>query len=276
MGQSQRLRYRELRSLFQLLGECTELGADPIAWRQHLVEQLPSLFGAQMGQLVEVKVVAPPFDEPFWLAPLVLLDSGWPTSSDRKPFDAHMETGRPEDGPHITPDLLRRRLKTVHWSGNPNRSAWLRSQFFNEYVKHAHQDDGLFAHQLIAPDRMRWVILNRAFGDRPFTTRELRLIAALNAELARLNGVRLSRFGEPGVLDLSPRSRSVLICLMEGDSEKQVARRLGISPHTVHDHVKALHSRFGVASRGELLARCRAYWPVLERFADANGHNTSE
>jgi DNA-binding CsgD family transcriptional regulator len=50
---------------------------------------------------------------------------------------------------------------------------------------------------------------------------------------------------------------------MEGDSEKQVAVRLSFSPYTVHDYVKLLHTRFGVRSRGELLARCRAFWPVL-------------
>jgi DNA-binding CsgD family transcriptional regulator len=45
-----------------------------------------------------------------------------------------------------------------------------------------------------------------------------------------------------------------LACLAEGDSEQQVALRLGISAHTVHEHVKRLHRRFGVSSRGELLA----------------------
>lgn len=43
--------------------------------------------------------------------------------------------------------------------------------------------------------------------------------------------------------------------LLAGDSEKQIAAHLGLSPHTIHVYVKALYKRFDVASRGELLAR---------------------
>ncbi len=59
----------------------------------------------------------------------------------------------------------------------------------------------------------------------------------------------------PEVADLPPRLRQTLTALLAGDSEKQVALRLQISPHTVHVYVKSLYKRFGVASRGELLAR---------------------
>jgi hypothetical protein len=45
MPKSKRLRTRQVRNLYLLLGECCELGADPIAWRRHLLEQLPALFG---------------------------------------------------------------------------------------------------------------------------------------------------------------------------------------------------------------------------------------
>jgi LuxR family maltose regulon positive regulatory protein len=54
---------------------------------------------------------------------------------------------------------------------------------------------------------------------------------------------------------LAPRTRQVLERLLAGDSEKQVARALGLSPHTVHDHVKAIYRTLDVASRGELMAR---------------------
>jgi DNA-binding CsgD family transcriptional regulator len=53
---------------------------------------------------------------------------------------------------------------------------------------------------------------------------------------------------------LSPRERQVLNRLLQGDSEKQVAAKLGISSHTVHVYVRTLHIAFNVASRGELLA----------------------
>ena len=54
---------------------------------------------------------------------------------------------------------------------------------------------------------------------------------------------------------LPPRHQQTLERLLIGDSEKQIAKHLRISPHTVHQYVKALYKRFAVSSRGELLAR---------------------
>ena len=53
---------------------------------------------------------------------------------------------------------------------------------------------------------------------------------------------------------LSRRLRQTLERLLLGDSEKQVASRLGLSTLTVHGYVKALYQHFGVSSRPELLA----------------------
>jgi DNA-binding CsgD family transcriptional regulator len=53
---------------------------------------------------------------------------------------------------------------------------------------------------------------------------------------------------------LSPREQQVLGCLLGGDSEKQIARRLGISSSTVHGYVRRIYRLFDVHSRGELLA----------------------
>ena len=59
----------------------------------------------------------------------------------------------------------------------------------------------------------------------------------------------------PRAVSLSPRVRQTLERLLAGDSEKEIAFRLGVSPHTVHVYVKTLYRRFDVCSRGELLAR---------------------
>ena len=106
MAKSERLRMKDWRNLYRFLGEGCELAADPLAWRRYVVEHLPSLFGGQMGQYGELVVTGTPFCDLFWVQPQVFLDFGWATDSDRKPFEAHLAGGRPEDGPHITPDLL--------------------------------------------------------------------------------------------------------------------------------------------------------------------------
>ena len=43
---------------------------------------------------------------------------------------------------------------------------------------------------------------------------------------------------------LTPRMQQTLNCLLAGDAEKQVARRLKVSQHTVHVYVKALYRHF--------------------------------
>ena len=74
------------------------------------------------------------------------------------------------------------------------------------------------------------------------------------AELCRMLGEQIKPVAHPTVR-LSPRHLQTLQGLLEGDSEKQIARRLGVSPHTVHDYVKIVYRRYRVSSRGELLAR---------------------
>jgi len=54
---------------------------------------------------------------------------------------------------------------------------------------------------------------------------------------------------------LSPRERQTLACLLGGDGEKQVARAMGLSRHTVHAYVKSVYRHFQVDSRPALLAQ---------------------
>lgn len=65
---------------------------------------------------------------------------------------------------------------------------------------------------------------------------------------------------DPRIDSLPPRLKSVLSELLSGDSEKEIANRLGLSRHTVHEYVKTIYARLGVCSRSELMAR----WIRLE------------
>ncbi|MEQ8843942.1 MAG: helix-turn-helix transcriptional regulator [Phycisphaerales bacterium] len=57
---------------------------------------------------------------------------------------------------------------------------------------------------------------------------------------------------------LTKREAQVLEHLVQGHSVTQIAEALERSPHTVHDHVKALHRKLGVGSRASLVARATA------------------
>ena len=86
--------------------------------------------------------------------------------------------------------------------------------------------------------------------------------------LAGVAGLRLARLGEaadatlsdggaePGLhaaadSALSPRELEVLALLAEGASNKAIARRLGISPHTAKFHVGSLIDKLDATGRTE-------------------------
>ena len=69
---------------------------------------------------------------------------------------------------------------------------------------------------------------------------------------------------------LSTRERQVAAALVQGESNKSIALSLGISQHTVRDHVSNLLRKFGVHSRVRLAA-------VLSRTETADDNdNASE
>jgi DNA-binding CsgD family transcriptional regulator len=77
----------------------------------------------------------------------------------------------------------------------------------------------------------------------------------LVAEFCRLLGEQVGDAAPAHGHGLAPRVRETLECLLAGESEKQTAARMRISPHTIHVYVKRLYRHYAVCSRGELLAR---------------------
>lgn len=53
---------------------------------------------------------------------------------------------------------------------------------------------------------------------------------------------------------ITPAEKRVFDLVLSGHSEKEIARHLNISPHTVHNHIKRIYQAFHVHSRSELLA----------------------
>jgi DNA-binding NarL/FixJ family response regulator len=66
---------------------------------------------------------------------------------------------------------------------------------------------------------------------------------------------------------LTPRERQVLVLLAGASDVRGIARELGISVHTVRDHVKSLLSKFGVHTQLELVVRAQRLGIVGEPAA---------
>jgi DNA-binding CsgD family transcriptional regulator len=55
---------------------------------------------------------------------------------------------------------------------------------------------------------------------------------------------------------LSPRQREVLTHLLDGDTNKQIAAKLGCAEVTVEFHLRGMFAKTGAENRTELLALC--------------------
>lgn len=262
MACSQRVRIKDVRGIYRLLGECRELGRDPDAWQRHMFIGLCRLVRAQVGiggpATLNRGVPVPDFAN--------ARDTGW---TDARARTRYLEfAGSDEAGREVTlaaisrlnqpprPLITRRRAQFV------DDVEWYGSVSFNEYRRPAGLDHHVLSvAALPLSDRgeaqVHGITLHRALGDPPFGTREVRMVRLFHHELRPMLGRELLLARRPiNPPTLPPRLRQVLAGLLEGDSEKIIARRLGLSPHTVHEHVKRLHRRFNVQSRAELLACC--------------------
>lgn len=254
MAESRRLRLRDVREIFRLIGECRDLGTDPVAWRLHLLTAVCARLGARVGAGGEATGMA---RQQF--IPLSTVDTGWETDSQRQPMIEWMQMQSQQSAPSgllpfrepVTQSLIIARDEAF------SDAQWYNSVQFCEYVRRSELDDLLFSLRRISTggDHFCGMMFMRSLGEPKFSGRDKEFLATLHQELAPLVGRQLALANEPSALYLSPRLRQVLKCLLEGDSEKQVACRLGLTRDTTHQYVKAIYRHFGVHTRAELMAR---------------------
>ncbi len=133
------------------------------------------------------------------------------------------------------------------------------SRVYNNYLKPGGVDDRIISFSELpaapwrSPRAINGITLHRAVGEPAFEPRDVGMVHLFHYELAPLLGTALALLEKPDQRPLPRRMQQVLDGLLTGETEKQLAERLGRSPHTVHTHVKRLYRRFGVASRAELL-----------------------
>lgn len=138
---------------------------------------------------------------------------------------------------------------------------WYASEQVQKYRRRGGVDDQMLT-AVFTPDPTIYYAfgLHRAWGKPLFSERD-RVVALLTMISIDwlFDGLRAELHGQELLANVSPRLLHTLAALLRGDSEKQAARRLGVSPHTVHEYVKRLHKHLDAKSRGELLSRCHEY-----------------
>lgn len=258
MSKSDTLRLHDVRAAFRLIGDCRDEGNDPDLWHRRVLDGVALLFGAVQAAGGEV----------LWQRPGRSMQpvAAYSVSADRGADDAfrayNREVGWNGDPIHQAMNRLPSKLITRTRRELVTDACWYRSATYNEYFR-----TGGIDHQIVSVLRLSdggatsIIALNRAIGDRDFSARECRLLEFFHAELGRLVGGPLVGASDATARALPPRLRETLACLLEGDSEKQVAARLRLSRATVHQYVTALYRHFAVRSRAQLIAH------VLKRGA---------
>lgn len=108
-----------------------------------------------------------------------------------------------------------------------------------------------------APLRLAMRIDDPALADRLTAALEgvveVELVAAGAPADAALVGLAPAA-GDDGAYALSPREQEVLALLAEGASNKQIARRLGISVHTAKFHVGSVIDKLDAVGRTDAVA----------------------
>lgn len=248
------LRGDDVLRCFRIAGECRDLGADSTAWQTHLAERVRGVLDAQVVIAGNTLHLAPG-RQPVSLSTIRV---GWRDESAQRAWREYVDTVQlqhtPEYSRIVNSDTANSVLLTRDdvW----DRTTWYRSRTFNERHLPSGIDDYILS--IVAVPRLDlfhslWV--HRGVGEEPFTSRQRRMLALLHAELGALIGGALASAQEPELQGLTRRQRDTLDALLTGDSEKQIAARLGISVATAHEYVVSVYRHYAVNSRPELMAR---------------------
>ena len=250
----EQLKLSDVRNVFRLVGEIREIGSDPERWRPHMVQALRKLANAAVVVSSEIH-----FRKIKTTGAMKVFDIGWGSDPDGKSWKIHTERDdeKPENfwlAAAAAPAKIDGGAGAEGYAGGDADADELVPVKPTEKVRGGRY---LIVSQYALPHAgvVDQLGLHRAWDEQPFTTSDHKLVRLFHVELGRLWKRDAIRQAKDPATTLPPRLTQTLNELLAGSSEKQIALKLELSQHTIHNYVKALHQRFGVSSRGELLAR---------------------
>jgi DNA-binding CsgD family transcriptional regulator len=280
MPKSQRLTLADVRAITRLLGECRELGDDALLWRYHFIAGAARLIdadasaGGQMracltGSPITTAGAAWGFEGGLNIDGLRIVWE-WGVTD---PFRSEIWTkihGELNAGAHGITAARQQLIGDRDWDGSNDNQYVMRTMEAEQVIHSFYALPG--NNGRVADIEHDGVVWFRARGGAPFSEREAALVKFMHEELARLVGGPLASSSEPSPSQLPPRARQVLKGLLEGDTDKQIAARLEVSPHTINQYTKQIFRHFRVAGRNQLLARwIRRGWSSAAKWDAVEG-----
>ncbi|QDT68802.1 Bacterial regulatory protein, luxR family [Planctomycetes bacterium MalM25] len=256
------VRLREARRLYSLVGECLAVGGDGVAWRWRLTKAIRRLLGAELAFFADYKRVGSPESPEGWLRPISLLDD-WGGVEHRPTFWEHFVRDRHERLPYSRLAEACETFCVALRSDVIDDRSWYGSAHFIEHSVPMGLDDCLISYSRGPGDTVQSLFLQRAIGAPTFPRSSAELVRGLWGELRQFQPVQLSSVEGSAFMDLPKRMLQVLACLLTGYTAKETAELIGVSTHTVQEHVRRLYKRSKTTNRAELAARYRTIAPVL-------------
>ncbi len=269
---SQQIRFDDARTIFTIVGECRDLWADPAAWQSHLLRRAAAFAGCRIGLCYEVK------DSPDERASQMLsaADAGWLDAGERctlveglalqklsySPLWAAFADGLDRDAP-----VTFRQEQLI------DNRIWHQSEMYDRYVRPTRIGQGMMS-GVWMPHRATWSVwcLTNDRTDRAHTERQRLKMSLLHQEIAPLIGTVLCAACQRSLAGLTELRRKVLLKLLAGETEQEIADAMYRSRAAIHEHVAYLYDHFAVSSRSQLSAYFVARRPADNPRADSFDH----
>jgi DNA-binding CsgD family transcriptional regulator len=244
------MRATDVQQILRLVGGAAELWYQPQLQRQFTLDSLCRLLGAKVGVCYTIGDVLYGGKTPCEQFTHVGLDE-----KGVKLFENYLASGTPRDPVLDVMAVMPGRVITFTRREAVADADWFNSDHYKQIREPLGMGPTLYI-KIVAQSigRETLVMLCRPAGGDAFTERDAYLTDLCLSEMAWPFTPEMN-YVDPKVEQLQPRLKKVMKLLLEGDSEKQVAMKLKLSPHTVHEYVKDLYSELDVSSRGELLAQ---------------------
>jgi len=206
------LRGGDVAALLRLVGEVTELPADKVVRRTHVLGGLLSLLGGRSAVVMEI---ARPEEGPLARAGTVI-NVNYGSDFEARCSESFLVNNDPPDP--ALPEFLAARGRTVTTVRTVDDDAYYRSPHFDIVRRPFDIDQALYC-RLPLPDGSEVAVgILRCPGDPAFGEREKAIAHLLHGNAPQVYYV--PERGRPDVERLAPRLRPVLRYLLQGDGEK--------------------------------------------------------
>ncbi len=247
---------QDARAVIHLLGDVAVVSGDHQAKKRFLLEGLAEIIQADVWSWALIQAS----DERFSRTPVpynivhgqgnVAVD--WLTIYMQRPMASDFET--------VFNQPLRSLAMRGHHFTRSRRQLlpddqWYGSEVYQQYYTAMGIDDFIYSICPLGKGGASCINFYRVADAPGFSNRDHVIVHLVLSEVAWLHQAGTDVPGAAPMSVLPPRRYQVLLLLLNGDSRKQIAHKLGLSRHTVDDHIKQLYRHFGVQSSGELLAQ---------------------